>query len=71
MEWFLRMREMGAPERPEEEMPIKKVGSRKSKGKGKGKEPEKVPEKVSEKRPERGPEENSEVEGQDVEMTLQ
>jgi len=66
-ECFLRTQEMGVPERPEEEMAIKKVRSQKSKGKGKEKEPE----KALEKRPERVPEENSEVEGQDVEMTLQ
>jgi len=66
-EHFLRTWEMGVSERPEEEMAIKKVGSRKSKGKGKGKELEKAPEE----RLERGLEENLEVEGKDVEMTLQ
>jgi len=56
-EHFLRMRKMGMLEKPEMELPIKKIGSQKVTGKG--------------KEPERGPEENLEVEGQDVEMTLQ
>ena len=56
----LRMWEMGASEKPEEELPIKKVRSRKSTKKWKGKEQE----KALEVRPESGPEEDSEVEGQ-------
>ena len=58
-ECFLRMWEMGALEKSEVEMSIKKIGSWKVAGKEKGKERERVLE------------ENLEVEGKDVEMTLQ